>query len=87
MEAPFDRATQRSNDRSQASDMRRVYDPDSLLGQEVGDLYQFQIFSELGPTQDLGHDQSQAHPLRHQRQLHFMSFDLDRNLERRPMRC
>ena len=85
MEAPFDRATQRSNDGSQASDMRRVDDPDSLLGQEVGDPDYFQIFSELGPTQDLGHDQSQAHPLRHQRQLQFVSFDLNRNLERKAL--
>ena len=57
MEASFNRPTQGSNNRRQASDMRRVYDPDSLLGEEVGDLYQFQIFSELRRTQDLGHNQ------------------------------
>ena len=85
MEAPFDRATQGSNSRSQTSDMRGVYDPDSLLRQEVGDLYQFQIFSELGRAQDLGHDQSQANTLRDERQLQFMSFDLNRNVERKPM--
>ena len=67
--------------------MRRMYDPDSLLGQEVGDLYKFQIFSELGGTQDLGHNQSQANPLRDERQLQFMSFDLNRNIERKPMCC
>ena len=85
MEASFDSAPQGSNHRSQAPDMRWMYDPDSVLGQEVGDLYQFQIFSELRRTQDLGHNQSQANPLRYERELQFISLDLNRNLEREPM--
>jgi hypothetical protein len=47
--------------------MRCVYDPNCLLREEVGNLYHLQLFSELGRTKDLRHDQSQANPLRHER--------------------